>query len=141
MNPIEGPAYLQRMGGPKGITFTTNDFEAMDIALSLVPEARVAALAVMLAREAGSNFPITDTAGVIQLLGDDSVLEVGGHEIDAASIRQFFVAGDFPIGNEAELASRVYVVLHRCNHRARLEGALKHFDSELSAPGGAPGRD
>jgi len=134
MDPNEGPEYLQRMGGPRGVIFTTNDLEAMDIALSLVPEARVAALAVMLARGARSDYPIVDAAGIIQLLGDTSVLEAAGHKIDASSIEQFFVAGDFPIANEVELASRVYIALHRCNHRAQLQAALDHFDRNLSSP-------
>ena len=137
MNSIEGPAYLRGMGGPKGVSFTTDDFEAMDIALSLVPEARIAALAVILARKAGSSFPVADAAGVIQLLGDDTVLEVCGRKIDPSSIEQFFVAGDFPIENESALASRVYVALQRCSHRAQLQRTLEHFDRDLSAPSGA----
>jgi len=130
------PLHLARAGGPKGIDLTPNDFEAMDLALALVPELRISALAVRLARQSGSEYPITGPEGLVRLLSGEARLSIGGHEIDANSIQRFFVSGDFPIENEVELASTVYVALNRCRYREQLQRAIEQLDAGLDLPVG-----
>jgi hypothetical protein len=128
------PTHLAPLGGAKGITFTSSDFKAMDLALSLVPELRIAAFAVRLAQESGTDYPIVSPSQLTRLLGETAVLQAGGHEMDGDSIHRFFVSGDFPIGNEAELVSRVYVALNRCRHLVQLQLSLRQFEEGLAAP-------
>ncbi|MFF7312032.1 hypothetical protein [Streptomyces sp. NPDC008137] len=113
------------------IPLTPEDFEAMDTALALVPELRLAALAVSRARCLGFRYPIRSTRTVAELLGEEGRLSAGGHDIDRAEIRRYLVPGELPIENEGALATVVYHALQRCRQRQQLERALRTFDEAL----------
>jgi hypothetical protein len=104
----------------------------MDLALSLVPELRLAALAVVRARQLGLKYPITSAAAVQRLLGHEGRLTAGGHAIEAADVRRFLVPGDLPIEHEGALVNVIYTALHRCRRRQQLEQALRQFDAGLA---------
>ncbi len=125
------PSYLAWAGHCNTIELSADDFEAMDIALSIVPELRLAALAIARARQLSLTYPITSVATLQQLLGKEGRLTAGGHEIDVAAIKKFLIPGDLPIEHEGALANVVYTALHRCRQRQHLEQALKSFDTGL----------
>jgi len=128
-----GPAHLAWAGLGRTVRLSSGDLEAMDIALALVPEARLAALAVARARELKLEFPIASAAAVQKLLGGEQRLSGGGHEIESEDVRRYLVPGDLPIHDEAELATVIYTALHRCKQRASLQQALEAFDSGLAS--------
>jgi hypothetical protein len=126
------PAHLAWAGHCSSVELSADDVEAMDIALSLMPELRLAALAVARSRRLSLKYPIRSAATVQQLLGKEGRLTAGGHEIDAAAVRQFLVPGDLPIEHEGALANAVFTALQRCRRRQELEQALKSFDAGLA---------
>jgi hypothetical protein len=128
-----GPAYLAWAGLSKSIDLSADDVEAMDMALALVPELRLAALAVARARQRNVEYPISSSATLEQLLGDEGRLTAGGHDIDAEGIRRFLVPGDLPIDHEGDLVAVVYAALQRCRRRQQLEQALEVFDAGLAS--------
>lgn len=128
--PENIPSHLAWAGGDKNVPLGREDFEAMDIALSVVPELRVAALAVQRARQTGTAFPIRDPSGIVQLLQGQGG-SMGGHQVDPKSVRRYLVATDFPIENEGDLAATVYVALSRGVRRAQLRSQLDGFDAGL----------
>ncbi|MFC8202237.1 hypothetical protein ACFUTV_43700 [Streptomyces sp. NPDC057298] len=113
------------------IPLIPEDFEAMDTALALVPELRLAALAIARARRLRLGYPIRSTREVAELLGEEGRLSAGGHDIDPDEIRRYLVPGELPIHNEQGLAAVVYYALQRCRRRQQLEQALRAFDEQL----------
>ncbi|KZB85661.1 hypothetical protein [Amycolatopsis regifaucium] len=95
------------------ITFEPQDFEALDIALHVVPDLRICALAVKLARAEKVRYPITDPTPLVKLL-PRSRFVAAGHDITEKAIRAHLPAELFPIRHEGELAERVYIALLRC---------------------------
>lgn len=134
-----GPPHLKWAGASRSVKLSVDDdAEAMDIALALVPELRLAALAVVRARALRVEFPIVSVAELQQLLGGDDELSAAGHQINAAEIRRFLVPGDLPIENEGALVTVVYVALQRCLRREQLEQDLRSFDAALAADPDSP---
>lgn len=128
-------------GHTNTIELTVSDAEAMDIALALVPELRLAALAISRARKLGVRYPIESTGAIISLLEGEQKLSLGGHEIDAAAIRQYLVAGDFPVNHEGELANAVYIALTRCRQHQHLQQSLKLFEEGIASDADKGGRE
>jgi hypothetical protein len=118
-------------GGTKGVDLTPDDFEAMNVALSLVPELRLVALAIVRARRAGVAYPLSSPSQIEQLLEGERDLVAGGHHIDARTIRRYFTTSDFPIEHEGDLASTVYLALNRCVRHEQLRLELDTFEREL----------
>jgi hypothetical protein len=58
-SPGASPPYLAWAGLSRSVDLSPEDVEAMDIALALVPELRLAALAIVRAREMEVTYPIT----------------------------------------------------------------------------------
>jgi hypothetical protein len=127
--------HLAWAGLSQSVELSTDDAEAMDVALALLPELRLAALAVARARRMALDYPITSAAGVQRLLGDEDSILAGGHQIDAGAIDRFLVKGDLPVEHEGELANVVYTALQRCVRRHQLEQALESFDAGLAGEG------
>jgi hypothetical protein len=125
------PDYLAWSGVGQTVELSSDDWRAMDVALALVPEARIAALAVSRAESMSIEYPITSTAQIASLLGNEDKLIAGGHEIDIGSIKRYVAAGELPIAHEGQLASVVYLALKRCTQRYLLEQNLRYFDAAL----------
>ena len=100
-------------GAGGDIHFRPADFEIMDLALGIVPEARVCALVLKWARESKLQFPIQDVDALIRAFPHKQFIG-GGHQIDPGSIRTFMVKEYFPIQHEGELLSRAFLGLMRC---------------------------
>lgn len=126
------PARLAWAGISKSIELSPADFEVMDIALSLMPELRFAAMLMARSRQLDLKYPISSTTSLKALLGESGRLLAGGHEIDAAAIRRFLVPGDLPIEHEGALANVIYTALQRCRQRQVLVQALESFDDGLA---------
>lgn len=125
------PPHLAWTGGNRAVDLTPDDFEAMDVALSLIPELRLVALAIRRARRTGLTYPLTSPDQLKQLLGGKRKLVAAGHHIDAKSIRRYLIADDFPIENEGELASIVYIALNRCFRHEEIRLELEAYEQEL----------
>lgn len=134
--------HLQWSGTAEGLQFDVDDFVAMDVALALVPELRIAAAAVARARKEKKPFPIDSADKIVALIGAvGSSLDLGGHQLDAKGVEKFMVPGDFPIDNEGELANAVWTALQRCKQREVLRQALDAFEAGLAPSpfqGGGP---
>jgi hypothetical protein len=126
-----GPHYLTWTGGTKAIDLNPDDFQPMDVALSLAPELRLVALAVVRARRAGIAYPLSSPRQIEHLLEGKRDLVAGGRHIDARHIQRYLTASDFPIEHEGDLASTVYLVLNRCVRHEQLCLELEAYEREL----------
>jgi hypothetical protein len=123
-------ADLKWAGQARSIPMPREEADILDMALSLVPELKVAALAVSRARQAGIEYPIANTEPIRGLVGKG--LRAGGHSIMPDEIARFLLPGDFPIDTEPELLNVVYVTLNRCRQREALAAAIDQFDAALA---------
>jgi hypothetical protein len=95
------------------IVFEPSDFDILDLTLHVIPDLRICALAVKLARSAGIRYPITDRATICDLLPAKR-FTAAGHRITAAAINDYVPVEFFPINHPGELAERLYMALLRC---------------------------
>lgn len=114
------------------IRFGPEDVEVLDLALSVVPDLRICALALKQARARRMAYPVKSADDLIAHL-DDGRLVAGRHVIDAQEIRAYLHPGFFPIEHEGALLSAVYAGLCRQRieqaatsavHRRTLERAI-----------------
>jgi hypothetical protein len=103
-----------------GITFAPDDFEILDLTLYVMPELRVCAQAVKMARAAGIRYPIDNPDELLALVDEDAGFAGGGYEFSREGARAYLPPEYFPIAHEGELMSRIFLALTR----ARLEAAL-----------------
>lgn len=94
------------------IPFTSEDFEVLDLALCVVPDLRICALALKQARQKRLAYPVKSAEELIARLEDGRLL-AGRHVIDAEEIRTYLHPGLFPIEHEGALLSAVYAGLTR----------------------------
>jgi len=99
------------------VKFTAKDFEVLDLALCLVPDLRICALALKQARASKLTYPVKSAEELIAHL-DDGQLVAGRHVIDPGEIRTYLHEGLFPIEHEGALLSAVYAGLGR--HRTEM---------------------
>ena len=117
-------------GNAETIVFSPEDFDAVNIALSLDLELRIVAEAIVRARKIGLAYPVERTESLRALLDKGRVFKAGGHQITAKDLDRFIVQADFPITHEGELATVVYVALHRGREWQRLSNQLTAFDEK-----------
>lgn len=135
MNDLEG-----WRGASADIQLGHEDAEVMEVALSLVPEVRLCALALKWARAAKVHYPIMGVEDLVRAFPHQQ-FKGGGHFIDAQGIRTFLAKEYFPIENEGELLSRVYLALVRCRYEAAKAQSAKVTSTEvMGAPMGEAAR-
>lgn len=114
------------------IAFKPEDFEILDLALCVIPDLRICALALKQARRTRLAYPVKSVEDLMPHL-DDGRLVAGRHVIDADEIRTYLHPGLFPLEHEGALLSAVYAGLMRQRleraaatavHRRTLDGAL-----------------
>lgn len=117
------------LGLTREIEFTADDFEVLDLALSLLPDLRVCAYAIKRARSAGIKYPIGRADDLAPLFGKDSRFEGAGYRVDWLSAKRYLLPEFFPIEHEGELLSRLYLALTRARHAATLAASLEALDA------------
>jgi hypothetical protein len=116
------------------ITFERDDFEVLDLALQLIPELRLCALALKRARAAKLQYPIESVDALTGLLPNERFVGAG-HHITSRDMRHYLPAEFFPIAHEGELVSRLYLALTRCKHELTLAAsAWPEMVSRLNSP-------
>jgi hypothetical protein len=126
------------LGAGSDITFEPDDFEILDLTVGLMPELRICAQAVKMARAAGIRYPIDGPDEIVDVVDEHTGFVGGGYEFSRERARVFLSPDLFPIEHEGELISRVFLALMR----ARREGALAAdlFESARAAERGAAPR-
>ena len=102
-------------GAGADIRFSADDFEVLDLVLGQNPELRVCAWALKQALAAKVKFPIKSARAVGALMRGKA-FNAGGHSFTARDVPRLMPAEHFPIRNEGDLVSRVYIALIRCRH-------------------------
>lgn len=108
------------LGPGSEIVFEPDDFEVLNLVVGLKPELGICALAVKRARQARVTYPIESRKQIASLLGEDRAISIAGHRLTVKSIDDYMPDEHFPIENEGELVSRVYIALGRCNREAQI---------------------
>ncbi len=109
-NPIEARKRWRAFG--EQIEFAAEDWEVLDLALSLVPDLRICALALKYARAKKVHYPIESVSELIKHLENGRFI-AGRHVIDTEEIKTYMQDGFFPIEHEGALLSRIYAALGR----------------------------
>lgn len=116
-------------GAGADLQFEPGDFEVLDLVLGQIPELRICAYALKRARAVNLTFPITTTESLSALF-EGKRFDGGGHRFGPGDASRFMPADFFPIGDEGELVSRIYIALVRCKH----EEMSRIHDSETVLP-------
>ncbi len=107
-------------GPGASLRFEPGDFEALDLALGQIPELRICAMALKRMRDTKLKFPIVDAKGLSGLL-EKGRFEGGGHEFSSKDVATFMPPQFFPINDEGELVSRMYVGILRCKQEENMK--------------------
>ncbi|RQP21490.1 hypothetical protein [Piscinibacter terrae] len=110
MNDMERNAWH---GAGSSLKFEPSDFDVIDLVLGLIPELRICATALKRARAAQLAYPVNSVQELFGLL-ENRRFSGGGHEFGTKDMKTFLSPHFFPIGNEGELVSRIYIALMRC---------------------------
>ena len=102
-------------GAGAELRFDPSDFEVIDLVLGQIPELRVCAFALKRARATNLKFPLSSAKDLFGLL-QNRRFAGGGHEFGTKDIATYLPAEFFPIIDEGELVSRLYIALLRCHH-------------------------
>lgn len=94
------------------ISFTEDDFDVLDLTLSVIPDLRICAAVLKHARARHLNYPVESVDELIRNI-DDGHFIAGRHVIDAEEIRTYMPDAFFPIDHEGELLSKVFAALGR----------------------------
>lgn len=95
--------------------FDKNDVDLLEEAVNLLPEIRLCALALKQSRRLKVAYPIKNHKGLNELLDGEKIIKKGRHSFSPPHIKHYVTKEQFPINNEADLASAVYLGLCRCN--------------------------
>jgi len=98
------------------IEFKPDDFDILDLTLNYIPELRICALAIKRARAAQVRYPLETADKLIGLLDDGQRFVGAGHRIKAEHVRAYMPQEFFPIEDESDLISKIYLALLRCKH-------------------------
>jgi hypothetical protein len=122
-------AKRQAWHGPcADLQFEPEDFEVIDLTLGQIPELRICALALKRARARKLKYPVRNAKALSVLIGKGK-FEAGGHKISPSDIGRYMPTDFFPLANEGDLVSGIYMALMRCRH----EEALKMQTSRYTA--------
>jgi hypothetical protein len=130
---VEARRRWQALGEP--IEFEPEDFEVLDLAVSLFPDLRVSAFALKSARAAKVKYPIKSVEELIRRLKDGKLV-AGRHVIEADEIRRYMPEDAFPIEHEGELLSRVYAGLGRRKYEMATLSTVQRgaIDEHIAGP-------
>jgi hypothetical protein len=115
------------------IVFQPEDFDILDLTLSLMPELRICAAAVKRARSAKLRYPISSPDQLNALLDNGKHASSGGHEIKAEDIPKYMPKEFFPIEHEGALISRIYIALIRCNQETMQKRVAPELLADFAA--------
>jgi hypothetical protein len=107
-------------GAGADLRFEPADFEVVDLVLGQVPELRICAMALKRARAKHLKYPVKDAAALAGLLENGRFVG-GGHAFVEKDIGTFMPPEFFPIHDEGEFVSRMYIALVRCRHEEHLK--------------------
>lgn len=123
-------AKRQAWHGPGAdLQFEPEDFEVLDLTLGQIPELRICALALKRARARKLKYPVRNAKALSVLIGKGQFVG-GGHKISTADIGRYMPADFFPLANEGELVSGIYIALMRCKHEEALKMQTSRFMSK-----------
>lgn len=111
------------------IRFTPDDFDVVALALDVVPDLRICALALKHARAKKVRYPVKSLADLLSYL-DKGRLVAGEHVIDVEEIKAYMHEGFFPIEHEGVLLSRVYAALGRHRQETAVLSSLQRANVE-----------
>lgn len=111
--------------------FDKNDVDVLVKAINVVPEVRLCASILKHARRLKFSYPVKDHGKLVKLLGDKKMVKKDGHSFSAAHIKLYVTKEQFPISNESELATAVYLGLCRCNEDMRWASIAPENAEEL----------
>jgi hypothetical protein len=97
---------------------TIADADAMDAVLSLLPDARLAAVAVARIASRSGTYPIRTAA--------DFAAAVGG-----SSLVAYLSSGDLPVEGPIDLAGAILAARRRCRQHQHLRESLEEFERDL----------
>ena len=109
------------------LEFDSSDFEIVDLVLGQIPELRICAIALKRFRALKLKFPVKSQKSLNVLIGNKS-FKGGGHIIGTKDIARYMPSEFFPISDEGELVSRVYIALIRCKHEAAMKVNASRYD-------------
>jgi hypothetical protein len=92
---------------------TIDDREVCLLVMDIIPELKIAALAVKRCRERGLSYPIESVDSIAKLY-DGEQLVLDGHKINREMLNRY-IYDTLPIMDDAQLARAVYLGLGRCN--------------------------
>jgi len=120
------------------LSFASDDFEVLDLALHASPELRVAAYGLKLARAAGVQYPIASIDDVVTHIPSGRLVGAS-HVVTAESLRIFFPKEFLPIENEFDLLRKAHITLMRCRAEAHKASTIdraiyEHIMSEAQRP-------
>jgi hypothetical protein len=104
-------------GSGSGLEFEPGDFEIVDLVLGQIPELRICAWALKRAFSTKLKFPITKPESLLGLF-EGNKFEGGGHEFGPDDVFRYMPLELFPMNDEGEFVSRIYIALLRCKHEA-----------------------
>lgn len=129
----EADSYLAWAGGARGVEFSADDIEVMDIALALAPDLRAVAAALRHARLHRIEYPCPNPETIAALLREHPLGMIAGHVISDETALSYLVAKEFPIESEPQLASVIYAAMGRCFRHVNLRKQLENFETALNA--------
>lgn len=139
MTKAQNDALAAWRGDTLGLTLEAEDLELIDNVLCVIPELRAVAFLGREARRRGLTYPVSDVDQLVALLDADTIV-LGGHRIDAETVRNAVPDEWFPLNHEGELLSATLLGLRRCEaeHAARLLDHHRSYDREAPEPSGPP---
>jgi hypothetical protein len=114
------------------LEFGQDDFEVLDVTLKQVPELRICAGVLRVARGSNLKYPITSVKSLMKLLPSRE-LYVEGHWLRPALIERYMREEYLPINNDEELVARCYLALMRCHEDVRWATHAPSYAAELLA--------
>ncbi|MEV5750701.1 hypothetical protein AB0L00_23005 [Actinoallomurus sp. NPDC052308] len=97
----------------ESITFMSEDFEVLDLALRVSPELRFAAFILKLARAANIQYPVTSIDDIVTHIPSGRI-GAAGHVVTGESLRIFFPREFLPIESQGDLLTKAYLTLLHC---------------------------
>jgi hypothetical protein len=99
--------------------FDKNDVGVLVEAVNLIPEIKLCTIILKRARGMKLDYPVKNYNRLIKLLGGEKNITKDGHSFSAAHIRRYITKEQFPISDESELATAIYLGLCRCREDMR----------------------
>ena len=119
------------LGAELSFDLTTADADAMDAVLSLLPEARLAAVAVARAASRTGVYPIRSASELAAAIGSGGIDDGEAHKAGTTLFVDYMAPGDLPIEGPIDLAGVVLSTLNRCRRHQQLRESLAQSERGL----------